>query len=208
MTTSTETQQPNLVDRLARLCTEVLAPWVWVLGLPLAVAWQATHDVWSALLWGLVVGITGSVIPMVVIVRGAKKGKWDGHHVTNREGRVVPFVACISSLAAGIAILLVGNGPTDMIALALAMFATLVVSVIITFGMNWKVSMHAAVAAGGVVILVVAYGVWLWLLALAALAVSWSRVRLSDHTTGQVVVGSVVGLFAGGLGFWWLTTVL
>lgn len=208
MTTSTETQRPNVVDKVARLCTEVLAPWVWVLGLPLAVAWQATYSVWKTLLWGLVVGVTGSVIPMIVIVRGAKKGKWDSHHVTNREGRVVPFIACTSSLAAGIAILLVGSAPKDMIALALAMFATLVVSVVITFGMNWKVSMHAAVAAGGVVILVVAYGTWLWLAAAAAVLVSWSRVRLGDHTTGQVSVGSVVGVLAGGLLYWWLAGAL
>lgn len=208
MTTSTETSQPTAVDKLARLCTEILAPWVWVLGLPLAVAWQATHNLWTALLWGLVVGVTGSVIPMIVIVRGAKKGKWDSHHVTNREGRVVPFIACTSSLAAGIAILLVGGAPKDMTALALAMFATLVISVIITFGMNWKVSMHAAVAAGGVVILAVAYGPWFLLTALAAFAVSWSRVRLADHTTGQVVVGSIIGLVAGGLLFWWLSVAL
>jgi hypothetical protein len=207
MTTSTENQS-TATDRFARLCTEVLAPWVWVLGLPLAVAWQATNNIWMTLLWGLVVGITGSVIPMIVIVRGAKKGKWDGHHVTNREGRVVPFIACTSSLAAGIVILVVGSAPKAMIALSLAMFATLVVSVIITFGMNWKVSMHAAVAAGGVMILAVAYGPWLWLTALAAFAVSWSRVRLSDHTTGQVTVGSIVGVLAGGLLFWWLAATL
>jgi membrane-associated phospholipid phosphatase len=195
-------------DRLARLATEVLAPWVWVLGLPLAIAWQATHSVGAALLWGLVVGVTGSVIPMIVIVRGAKSGKWDGHHVTNREGRVIPFIACTSSLAGGIAILVLGGSPIDMIVLAGAMFATLTVSVIITFGLHWKVSMHAAVAAGAVVILVAAYGSWLWILMSAAVVVGWSRVRLGDHTIGQVLVGGVVGIVAGGIPFWWLTAVM
>ncbi|MDX8053480.1 phosphatase PAP2 family protein [Lentzea sp. BCCO 10_0798] len=207
MTTSTEIQ-PKPIDRFARICTEVLAPWVWVLGLPLAVAWQATHHVWQALLWGLVVGITGSVIPMVVIVRGAKKGRWDSHHVTNREGRVVPFVACTSSLAAGIIVLLFGGAPSDMLALALAMFATLVVSVIITFGLSWKVSMHSAVAAGAVMILAIAYGPWLWFTMFAAVLVSWSRVRLGDHTAAQVTVGTGVGLLAGGFLYWWLAAAL
>ncbi|QWF83780.1 hypothetical protein [Amycolatopsis sp. CA-230715] len=54
----------SLRRRGARLATEVLAPWVWVLGLPLAVAWQVTgHHVGETLLWGLIVSITGSIIP-------------------------------------------------------------------------------------------------------------------------------------------------
>jgi hypothetical protein len=61
--------------------------------------------------------------------------------------RVVPFTACISSLVVGITSLVLGGAPDQMIALALAMFATLVVS------LGWKISMHAAVAAGSVVVL-------------------------------------------------------
>lgn len=202
---STEnTPTRTAADRLARLTTEILAPWVWVLGLPLAIAWQATHSVGATLLWGPVVGVTGSIIPMIVIVRGAKNGRWEGHHVTNREGRVVPFIACTSSLAAGIAILVGGGSPRDMIVLAGAMFATLVVSVLITFGLKFKLSMHAGVAAGAVLILMAAYGPWLVLLSVAVALVAWSRVRLQDHTTAQVLVGSLVGVVAGGLPFWWL----
>ncbi|TWP47403.1 hypothetical protein FKR81_32330 [Lentzea tibetensis] len=190
--------------RIARLATEILAPWVWVLGLPLAIAWSATHRVGATLLWGLVVGVTGSIIPMIVIVRGAKNGKWDSHHVTNREGRVVPFIACTSSLAGGIAILVLGGSPNEMIVLASTMFATLVVSVVITFGLNFKLSMHAGVAAGAVLILMAAYGPWLVLLSAAVALVAWSRVRLRDHTIAQVLVGALVGVVAGGLPYWWL----
>jgi len=208
ITQPSETPARTASHRLARLATEVLAPWVWVLGLPLAIGWHATHTVLGATSWGLTVGITGSVIPMVVIVRGARKGKWDSHHVTNREGRVVPFVACVTSLAAGIAILVAGEAPHQMVALALAMFATLVVSVAITFGLSWKISMHAAVAAGAVAILVVTYGWWLVLLGLAVVLVNWSRVKLGDHTTGQVVAGTALGIAAGGMTYWWLTVAL
>lgn len=186
-------------NRLARLTTEILAPWVWVLCLPLAVAWRATGHVGQTLLWGLVVGITGSVIPMAVIVRGARRGRWQGHHVTDRAGRLIPFLACITSLGAGGAILLIGHAPHQMIALAMSMFATLIAALAITFGLHWKVSMHTAVSAGAVVILMTAYSPWLAVLAPAVGLIGWSRVSLGDHTTAQVTVGTLVGVVAGGL---------
>ncbi|MGM1065764.1 hypothetical protein [Saccharothrix sp. Mg75] len=214
MTTSAEATSKPLRRRVARLATEVLAPWVWVLALPLLIAWHATGDVPRTLLWGLVVGITGSVIPMAIIIRGARRGRWESHHVTNREGRVVPFIACTTSLGVGIAALLLGGAPKEMVALSLAMFATLVVSIAITFALpvrgarGWKISMHAAVAAGAAVILAVAYGPWLALVGLAVVLVAWSRVELGDHTTPQVTAGTVVGLLVGGLPYWWLATSL
>ncbi|OAP20542.1 hypothetical protein A4R44_08702 [Amycolatopsis sp. M39] len=196
-------------QRFARIATEVLAPWVWVLGLPLAVAWQVTgHHLGEAVLWGLVVGITGSLIPMAVIVRGAKRGKWDGHHVTNRAGRLVPFAACIGSLALGFVVLLVGNAPNEMIALAAAELACLVVALAVTFGLKFKISMHAIVAAGATVMLIKVYGPWLALLFLAVVWVCWSRVELKDHTAAQVTVGAAAGIVVGGGGYLALVALL
>jgi hypothetical protein len=216
MTTPTEITGADITGttvfrRVARLVTEVLAPWVWVLGLPLAIGWHATKTFSGTLLWGLVVGITGSVIPMVVIIRGARRGKWDSHHVTNREGRLIPFIACMISLGGGIALLVLGGAPRQMIALSLAMFASLVVSIAITFALpvngarGWKISIHAAVAAGSAVILTIAYGPWFALVGLAVVLVAWSRVELGDHTTSQATAGSVLGLVMGGLPYWLLT---
>lgn len=193
-----------MIDKVARGATEVLAPWVWVILLPFAVAY-ATESVWKTLLWGFVVALTASVIPMAVIVRGARKGKWDGHHVTNREGRVVPLVTAGASLAAGTVIMFLGDAPRNMLALAGSMFASLVVSMAITFGLKWKISLHAAVAWAAVVTLAIVYGPWWLLLALPAVLVAWSRVELGDHTTAQVLAGSVMGVVVGGGSFWLLS---
>ncbi|QFZ18032.1 phosphatase PAP2 family protein [Saccharothrix syringae] len=195
---------------LARLVTEVLAPWVLVLSLPLVVAWHATGNVPDALLWGAVVGLTGSVIPMVVIVHGARRGRWNGHHVTNREGRLVPLLACLASLGLGIAALTLGGAPRAMVALALAMFLSLVVCLAVTFGVpvngerGWKVSFHAAVAAGAVTVLFISFGPWALLGVPLVALVAWSRVALGDHTTPQVVVGALLGAVLAGSSFWLL----
>ena len=193
-----------MIKKVARGATEVLAPWVWVILLPFAVAYS-TESVWMTLLWGFVVALTASVIPMAVIVRGARKGKWDGHHVTNREGRVVPLVTAGASLTAGTVIMFLGDAPRTMLALAGSMFASLIVSMAITFGLKWKISLHAAVAWAAVVTLVVVYGPWWLLLALPAALVAWSRVELGDHTTAQVLAGSVMGVVVGGSSFWLLS---
>jgi hypothetical protein len=186
---------------LARIATEVLAPWVWVMILPLAIAWHATSHPARTLLWGLIVGITGSIVPMAVIVRGARLGRWQSHHVHDRAGRLIPFVTCIGSLAAGWMLLMLGHAPHELVALAAAMLATLLVGLVVTLGAGWKVSMHAAVSAGAVVILTTAYGPWALLLAAPTAWVMWSRVELRDHTSAQVLVGAVIGVLAGGLGY-------
>jgi hypothetical protein len=193
-----------LIKKVARGATEVLAPWVWVILLPFAVA-AASEGVWKTLLWGFVVAVTASIIPMAVIVRGARKGKWDGHHVTNREGRLVPLVTAGASLAAGTVIMVLGSAPSSMLALAGSMFASLIVSMAITFGLKWKISLHAGVAWAAVVTLAIVYGPWLLLVALPAALVAWSRVELGDHTTAQVLAGTAMGVFVGGGSFWLLS---
>jgi hypothetical protein len=185
--------------RVARFATEALAPWVWVLGLPLVVAWQVTgHHLGLTVLWGLVVGVTGSLIPMAVIVRGARHGKWDSHHVTNRAGRLVPFAACIISLGAGFAVLLIGDAPHQMIALAAAGLACLFAALAITFGLKFKISMHAVVAAGATVMLIAVYGPAMVLLIPFVIWVCWSRIELRDHTTPQILTGMLLGAVLGG----------
>lgn len=196
-----------MIKKVARGATEVLAPWVWVILLPFAVA-AASENVWKTLLWGFVVAITASVIPMAVIVRGARKGKWDGHHVTNREGRLVPLVTAGASLAAGTVIMVLGHAPTNMLALAGSMFASLIVSMAITFGLKWKISLHAGVAWAAVVTMAIVFGPWMLLIALPAALVAWSRVELGDHTTAQVLGGTAMGVIVGGGSFWLLTLFL
>ena len=183
-------------DITARLITEVLAPWVIVVLLPLAVAWHATHAAAPTILWGLLVSCTSSILPMGVIVWGARTGRWDGHHVRNRAGRLVPFLALILSSMLGLTLLLVLNAPWALTALDISMITSLLVTGAIT--VRWKISMHSAVAAGAVVVLATTYTPLLWLLSPLIAAIGWSRVQLRDHTAPQVIVGALIGAAVGG----------
>ncbi len=177
----------------------MLSPAIVVILLPLAVAWPATgYSVWRTLLWGVVVAVFYSVLPMIFIVRGARNGRWDGHHVRDREHRLVPLLMCLVSGLAGLVILLIG-APRDVIALAWAMIVTLVVCMVITNW--WKVSLHATVAGGAVATVALLYGPWLLLLTGLLALVCWSRVKLVDHTAAQVIAGALLGPVVGGAVF-------
>ena len=186
--------------RAARVITEVLSPAVVVILLPMSVAWTATgHDTVRTLLWTLVVATFYSALPMIFIVRGARAGRWDGHHVRDREHRLVPLLMCLVSALAGLTILLIGRAPRDVIGLSWAMIVTLLVCTVITNW--WKVSLHATVAGGAVAMLTLLYGPWLLLLVALLALVCWSRVTLTDHTATQVVVGALLGPLVGGAVF-------
>ena len=186
--------------RVARIITEALSPAVVVILLPMSVAWSSTgHDVPRTVLWSTVVATFYSVLPMIFIVRGARRGRWDGHHVRDREHRLVPMLMCLVSALAGLVILLLGDAPREVIALSWAMIITLLVCILITRW--WKVSLHATVAGGAVAMLTLLYGPWLLTLVLLLGLVCWSRVRLTDHTATQVVVGALLGPVIGGAVF-------
>jgi membrane-associated phospholipid phosphatase len=60
----------------------------------------------------------------------------------------------------------------------------------------WKVSIHCAVAAGSVTMLTLLFGPGLVPLYLLVALTAWSRVALKDHTTAQVIAGSLLGVAA------------
>jgi hypothetical protein len=186
--------------RMAKIVTEVLSPAVIVVLLPFAVAWNATgHKVLPTILWSVVVAVFYSVLPMAFIIRGARRGKWDGHWVRERERRFVPLMMCLVSALVGLVILLVWDAPQDVVALAWSMVTVLVVCVIITKW--WKVSLHATVAGGAVATVVLIYG-WIMLVLFPLVAlVAWARVQVRDHTVAQVVVGAILGPVVGGVVF-------
>jgi membrane-associated phospholipid phosphatase len=186
--------------RAAKAVTEVGSPAIVVFLLPLAVAWQATaYRILPTVGWGLVVAVFTSVLPMVFIVRGARRGRWDGHHVRDREHRFVPLVVALGSGALGLVVLLAGHAPQDVIALACSMLVTLAVCILITRW--WKVSLHTTVAGGAAATIALLYGpAWLALFLLVAL-IGWARVVLTDHTIAQVIAGALLGPVTGGAVF-------
>ncbi|MFG3053638.1 phosphatase PAP2 family protein [Kitasatospora sp. NPDC048239] len=155
---------------------------------------------WPGVGWAAFAALFAAVIPTWFIRRGVRRGSWEDRHVGRRQRRlvVIPFVM-LSVLTSLVAMLRL-DAPTDMVAMVLAMFASLIPILVITVW--WKVSIHTAVAGGAVVCLAIALGPWWLLLSPLVAVIGWSRVVLRDHTTAQTLVGAVVGALAAGLTFW------
>ncbi|MFG2044307.1 phosphoesterase PA-phosphatase [Dactylosporangium sp. NPDC048998] len=185
-------------QRVARWLTEAFAPAVLVSVLLVLLGVHSEPGLARGLALGAVAALFESVLPYLYILRGVRTGRLTDHHIGDRRQRLVPLLVGMGSVLAGFVVLLLAHAHRQLVAAVAAGGVGLVVAAAINHW--WKMSIHAAVTAGSVVIIALVYG---WpLLAAAPLvgAVGWSRVELKDHTWAQVAVGTVVGaLVAGGV---------
>lgn len=73
--------------------TEVLAPAPLAAAL-LAVAWRSYRPWPGVVAWGLVAALSGSVLPMLFVLRGVRRGRLTDHHLRLREQRALPLLVC------------------------------------------------------------------------------------------------------------------
>jgi membrane-associated phospholipid phosphatase len=191
MTVAVDAPVRNRADLVARIATEAFAPAVLVAGLMLVVGWHAGDQAGVSRWWGLPGALFAAGIPLAYIVRGVRKGRYSDHHIPEREHRRVPLLFGIASVVVGLALLVVLEAPRDVLALLAAGAAGLVVFGSVTYW--WKISIHAGVAAGTVAVLVAVYGPVALASAPLVPLICWARVRLTAHTTLQVVVGAGLG---------------
>jgi membrane-associated phospholipid phosphatase len=176
----------------AEWVTYLLEPKNWIIATTLAVGWHAAGV--KGLAWGAVAALFAGVVPMVFINRGIRHGRWDDRNVGAKRPRLIVLAFIIASVAVGLALLVGLGAPTELS----GYFACLLCSVAVLAAITtvWKISIHCAVASGSVTILVLLFGPWLVPAYLLVALTGWSRVALTDHSTAQVIAGSLLGLVA------------
>jgi hypothetical protein len=169
---------------LARVVTELLAPANVAGGLLVLVAWHSAATTADALRRAGVAVLFAAVVPMAYIIRGVRRQRLNDRHIRHRHQRPIPLLV-------GVGVLALGNARRELIALVAAMAVGLGTSLSVT--LVWKISIHIAVVAGAVVILVLVFGPAApGSVPLVAL-VAWARVALRDHTPGQAAAGAALG---------------
>jgi membrane-associated phospholipid phosphatase len=192
--------------RPARWITEVFSPGILVGVLLLLVAWHSTETVAEAATYGLMAAGAASILPLIYILRGVRKGKLSDKHVVVHSQRRMPLLIILVSTAAGTAALALAGAPRELLALIASMVAALLVAVPVTVLARWGISIHSLVAAGAVAALTTVYGPVVSVGWVVVVAVSWARVRLGEHTLLQVLSGAAVGACATGIVFPLLAT--
>jgi hypothetical protein len=195
----TETAGAGTLTRFARGLTEVFAPPVLVAVLPLVVGIHASATVRAGVAWGLLASVFSAIIPYGIIWYGVRRGRLSDRHIGVREQRTRPLALGLVSVLVGLAVLALLGAPRELVALVTAMFVGGLIAT--TVNHFWKLSVHTSVAAGSAVVLTLVFGAALLAAGLVVAAVGWSRVRLRDHTTAQVVAGTVVGAVVTGVVF-------
>jgi membrane-associated phospholipid phosphatase len=177
----------------AEWVTYLLEPKNWIIATTLAVGWHAAGV--KGLAWGAVAAMFAGVLPMAFINRGVRHGRWADRNVGAKRPRLIVLAFIIASVAVGLALLVGLGAPTELS----GYFACLLGSVAVLAAITtvWKISIHCAVASGSVTILVLLFGPWLVPAYLLVALTGWSRVALTDHSTAQVIAGSLLGAVAG-----------
>ena len=170
--------------------------------LPIVIGVHAGRTAPAGLAWGLLASVFSAIIPYAMIWYGVRRGRLSDRHIGVREQRTKPLALGLVSVMVGLALLGLFGAPRELIALVVALFVGGLVATVINH--FWKLSVHAGVAAGSMVVLTLAFGPALLATVIVAAAVGWSRVRLRDHTTWQVVAGTVIGVVVTGLVFGFL----
>jgi membrane-associated phospholipid phosphatase len=158
----------------------------------LVVAWHSAPSAAAALGWGLLAVLFASIAPFLYIVGRVRRRDLTDHHVGDRAQRPVPLAIAVVSMVTGLGLLATAGAPRELVAVVGAVAAGLALATLVT--LLWKISIHAATVAGSLTILALAIGPVLLALAPIVVLVGWARVELRDHTLGQVLAGSGLGI--------------
>jgi membrane-associated phospholipid phosphatase len=105
----------------------------------------------------------------------------------------------ITSILLGLVLLVAFDAPVEMVALVASIAVGVACGWVITRW--WKISVHAAIAAGAATVLLVVFGPALLAVWPLVAVIAWSRVQVGDHTTAQVLAGVALGVVVNAMVF-------
>jgi membrane-associated phospholipid phosphatase len=177
---------------VARLVGELLSPPPIIVGLALIVAWDSSPTPGMAIVWGGIAAVFASVLPYAIILGGVRRGRLSDKNISLREERIRFGVVAITSILIGLAVLAAFDAPAELVALLASIVVGVACGWVITLW--WKISVHAAIAAGAATVLMLVLGPALLAAWPLVGVIAWSRVQVGDHTAGQVIAGVALGI--------------
>jgi membrane-associated phospholipid phosphatase len=171
---------------------ELLSPPPILVVLALLVAWASSSTPAMAVLWGGIAAVFASVLPYALILRGVRRGRLSDKHISLREQRIRFGVVAIISILIGLGALAAFDAPAEMVALLASIAVGVACGWVVTLW--WKISVHAAIAAGAATVLLLVFGPALLAVWPLVALIAWSRVQVGDHTPAQVLAGVALGV--------------
>lgn len=181
-------QDPSVV---ARWVAGAFTPANVVLAVMAYVAVRHSDSLAEAAVWWALTLLLVVALPYAILFRAMRGGRVDDRQVVRRSQRPRLFVMALACVAAALALLVLAGAPSQVLALIVSMGAGLVVMLLAT--LVAKASMHLAVAAGAVAVVLVEQPVLGAALSLLLVPIAWARHRDGRHSVGQLVAGALIG---------------
>ncbi|NVM55299.1 MAG: hypothetical protein HWN66_16450 [Candidatus Helarchaeota archaeon] len=184
-------------DRAARIISLLtIAPFQIVLYMTFA--WVICHDFREELLLNTFSGIFFLLIPFIPLLYVAQKEQDKNYSIPIEKRYILFLVQIITFSCASIFYyfypLWRGVNTEILFIFTVGYTILMAVSLVITTGFNFKMSLHMTGAVSSITALVIVLGWWLVLLYLFCIPIGWSRIKLQAHKTSQVIIGAIVGI--------------
>ncbi|MEN3038337.1 MAG: phosphatase PAP2 family protein [Candidatus Kryptonium sp.] len=147
-----------------------------------------------------------SIFPTVFIYYLIYRGKIDHPFVPVREQRTIPYLFAVLSAFIGFLILIYFK--SHWLIIASQWCYVLNTLLILVINSRWKISAHSAGLSGPLTILVWIFGYEVIPLFLLIPLVGWSRLYLKAHTLGQVIGGTMLGIFSTSIQIYLISKIL
>jgi membrane-associated phospholipid phosphatase len=145
-----------------------------------------------AILWGGIAAVSASMLPYALILRGVRRGRLSDKNISLQQQRIKFAAVAVTSILTGLALLAAFDAPAEMVALQASIAVGVACGWVITLW--WKISVHAAIAAGAATALLLVFGPVLLVVWPLVAVIAWSRVQVGDHTPAQVLAGVALGI--------------
>jgi len=176
--------------RIANLTSNILNPFWLSLAIILLLSFVSTPDTRDALKWALI-AVVFSVLPVfLAIMYLVHKGSLDAVFTNARRQRTKVYLLAGLSAIVSCIILALLRAPSILV----SAFATGLLTIVIFMCINlrWKISLHTALVAASVTVLVMLYG-WMATATVALVPLTaWSRVELKRHSLAQAAIGAIL----------------
>jgi hypothetical protein len=176
--------------RIANLTSNILNPFWLSLATILLLSFVSTSSLVEALKWTFI-AVVLSVLPVfLVMIYLVSRGRLDAIFNNDRTQRTKVYLLAGLCAVAGYVILTYLQAPPMLVAAFIA--GLLAIFVFMFINLWWKISLHTALVAGSVAVLVGLYG-WMATAAVALVPLTaWARVELKQHSLAQTAIGALL----------------
>ncbi len=182
--------QTETRKRVANLTSSILNPFLVSLVALLLLVFESTSSILDALRWALI-SMALSILPVfLVTVYLVRNGRLDAVFTNVRGQRTKIYVLAGLCAVVGCIILTYLRAPSILVAAFIAGLSAIVLFMCINLW--WKISLHTAIVAASVTVLVMLYG---WIAAGTVVLVpltAWARVELKHHSLAQAATGALL----------------